>query len=108
MVRVEIVFSEQAEGHLVEEGVTRMPITAARVRTTGAAETGMGIRILLAVQTHTERDQSTGVSPGIFIVIGHGGKVPGDDLPDVCGDPACLPARLAEAVKSQILLRLAE
>jgi len=60
------------------------------------------------MQGDTKRDQSPGISPRIFFVFRHLGKVVGYDLADVCGDLACLSARFAEAVKSQVLLRLAE
>jgi hypothetical protein len=66
------------------------------------------MRILLTMQGNTQRDQSPGVSLRISIVARHLGKVIRYDLEDVCGNPACLPASFAEAVKSQVLLRLAQ
>jgi hypothetical protein len=60
------------------------------------------------MQSNTQRDQSPGILLWIFVVTRHFGKVISHDFDDVRGDPACMSASFAEAVKSQVLLRLAE
>src|SRR5262245_44677664 len=58
MIRVEQVLLQQAENHLIQESLIAMPIAAARVRAARAAEADMRIRILLAMQGSSQRDQS--------------------------------------------------
>jgi hypothetical protein len=66
----------------------------------------MRIRILLAMQRDTQRDQSTGLAARITMTARHIGKVARYELADVGGDLAFLSRSLAEAVELQVLLRL--
>src|SRR5262245_6596753 len=108
MVRIKMVFPQQAEDHLVEECLVGMPITTARVCAARAAEIRMRIRILLAMQRSAQCDQSQGMAPGIFITLGHFGKVGRYDSDDICRNLAWLSASVAEAVKPEVLLCLVE
>jgi hypothetical protein len=60
------------------------------------------------MQGHTQCDQSPRIAPRVGIMFGDHGKVAGHDLDDVSGDFPRLSTTAAEAVKSQVLLRLAE
>ncbi len=108
MIRVVIVLPQQAEGDVIEESLMGMPITTARISAARTAVPRMWIRILLTVQGNTQRDQSPGIALKILVVSRHFGKVIRYDFGDVRGDPACLSTSFAEAMKSQVLLRLAE
>jgi len=78
------------------------------VRAARTAEARVRIRILLAMQRDTQRDQSTGLAARITFAARHIGKVARDDLADVGGDLAFLSRSLAEAVVLQVLLCLVE
>jgi hypothetical protein len=108
MIRVEIVLPEHSEHDLIEEGLVGMAITTAGVGAARAAEPCMRVSILLAMQSHAESNQPPGIALRIFRAIAHVGKVAGDDLADVRGDRARRSTSFAEAVKPQVLLRLAE
>jgi hypothetical protein len=66
------------------------------------------MRVLLTMQCDTQRDQSAGISPRIFSVIRHRGKPRSHDRDYVRGDLSRRSTSLAEAVKSQVLVRLAQ
>jgi hypothetical protein len=66
------------------------------------------VGILLAMQGDAQRDQPAGIAPGILIVIGHFGKVPGHNRPHVCADPARASRSPAEAMELEVSLRLAD
>jgi hypothetical protein len=108
MIRIEIVFLQQAEDDLVQESFVGMPEATARVGAAGTAEAHMCMRILLAMQGGAERNQMPGIYPWILITGRYSSKVAGHDLADVRGNLAGLPAAFAEAVKPQVLLRLVE
>ena len=92
----------------IEKALIGVPETAARVRAARSAEAHMRVRILLTMQRCAERNQSPGISPRIGNAFMHASEVVGDHFVDVGSNPSRVTPGFAEAVKSQILLRLVE